>query len=117
MSHYCEEAYTVYNETVRKARKEHTCSACRFPILPGNYYASVFIVFEGEAESLKRCGSCQKTHLHLRQLDPEMWPDEKLNCGKAYEDEWGEEPPDEIAELPFLSADQRGMLLDPGKVT
>jgi hypothetical protein len=113
MSHYAEEVYTVYNETVRKARKTHACSACRSPILPGHYYASVFIVFDGDADTVKRCGSCQTTHLHLRKLGNEhgMWPNEKLNCGKSYDDEWGEDPPEEIASLPFLSADERGSLL------
>jgi hypothetical protein len=115
MSHCVEEAYTVYNETVRKARKEHTCSACRLPILPGHYYASVFLLYDGDAETIKRCGSCQTTHLHLRKLgDPHgMWPNEKLNCGKSYEGEWDEEPPEEIAALPFLNAENRGLLLAP----
>jgi hypothetical protein len=113
MSHSVEEVYSVYNETVRKARKTHSCAACRSPILPRHYYASVFIVFEGKAETVKRCGSCQTTHLHLRELGDKhgMWPDEKLNCGKSYDGEWGEEPPEEIAALPFLSSEERGLLL------
>ena len=114
MSHYVDECYDVYQETTRKARKEHDCDACKLPIRRGDYYCSVHIVFDGRARSVKRCGACQTTHIHLRKLNPgEMWPNEKLACGLDYEEEWGNEPPDEIQALPLLSADERGQLLKP----
>jgi len=107
MSHYAEEHYTVYNETGVRARKEHTCSACHEPIRPGDLYTRVAIIFEGSVEALKRCARCQAIHEHLRELslehrDGEMWPDERLNCGQDYAEEWGGEPPPEIAALAFL---------------
>jgi hypothetical protein len=120
VSHSCDGNAAVYRETIRKARKLHYCHACRKVIRPGDYYASIAIVADGEAESVKRCGACQTTHLHLRELcrAPEhryddLWPDERLNCGESYEDNWGAEPPDEIADLPFISDDERGALLRP----
>ncbi len=114
MSHLVDECYEVYRETVRKARKEHECSACRLPIRPGDYYCAVFIVFDHRSRFVRRCGACQTTHLHLRELgDGDMWPDERLNCGLDYEDEWNDEPPEDIAALPLLSADERGALLAP----
>lgn len=113
MSHYVDETYDAYVEKFRKARKSHACDACRLPIRPGDFYCSVHIVFDGEAETVKRCGACQATHEHLRKLgaDRDMWPDERLACGLKYEDEWGDEPPDEVAALPMLSAEERGALL------
>lgn len=123
MSHCCEPGVyrDVYRETIRKANRAHQCDACKLPIRPGDYYAAVWSISEGEAEAIKRCGACQTMHLHLRKLcedsDFNMWPDDRLYCGRDYEEEWGVEPPDEIAALPLLSDDERGALLKPAQVT
>lgn len=115
MSYEAEEAYDVYKERIVKARKSHKCQACGVTIGVGHYYCRLSTVYEGTAETVIRCGSCQVTHVHLRKLCREsgepMWPDERLQCGLVYEDEWGESPPDEIADLPFLSPDERSGLL------
>lgn len=113
MSHSCEETYDVYNETVRRARKAHQCDACDRAIRPGDLYCYVSLVFEQRAESYKRCGACQKTHKHLRSLAPgDMWPDERLNCGQRYEDEWGDLP-DDVAALAFMTDEEAGAALEP----
>jgi len=60
-------------------------------------------VFDGTADTVKRCERCEAIHAHLVDLclyDGERWPDEQLNCGKSYEDEWGE-CPEEIQALAF----------------
>ena len=115
MSYSYSDTYDVYQEDIRKARKEHECSACELPIRPGDYYCAVFVVFDGKSKQFKRCGACQTTHKHLRELcEPnEMWPKEDLSCGLDYEEEWDSEPPDDIAALAFMSADERGALLKP----
>lgn len=121
MSYEAEGYYVAYREIVRRARKLHTCDACEQPIRPGDYYCAVSWVFDGGADGVKRCGSCQRTHEHLRNLcwykdrgyHDHLWPDERLRCGREYEDEWGDAPPDEIAALPLLSAAERGALLVP----
>lgn len=120
MSYSADENYKVYRETFRKARKAHTCSACRSAIAEGDYYCDLRWVNDYGAGTVKRCGSCQRTHEHLRKVCAEsgyddMWPDEELNCGLKYEDEWETEPPEEIAALPLLSAAERGALLAPKK--
>ncbi len=102
MSHSFDEQYSVYDENFPKARKPHTCEACKEPIAVGHRYANVKIVFEGSAETVKRCLRCQEIHEHLRKLgDGEMWPDEKLDCGEEYRDHWRKDPPPEIAALAF----------------
>lgn len=57
---------------------------------------------DGDSVTLRRCSRCQTIHEHLRQLceSQERWPDEQLNCGEDYEEEWGKLPP-EIAALAF----------------
>jgi len=108
VSHYTEEVYTFYKEHVRTARKEHRCAACDEPISPGHKYTIVSWLYDGEAESLKRCRRCQLIHEHLRPLGykEDMWPDERLGCGEEYRQHWGHDPPEEIARLAFLTPDE-----------
>ncbi len=127
MSESCDETCTVHRHKIVTARKEHKCSACRSVILPGHRYASVFTLFEGEADTIKRCGSCEVTWQHLKKLcdghndqhenrGDSLYPREDLGCGKDYEEEWGDIP-DDIAALPLLSADERSALLAPKAVS
>lgn len=125
MSESCDEYCTVHRHEIRKARKQHKCCACRAVIRPGDYYACVFSLFEGDVDTTKRCGSCERTWQHLKKLCDEhnklnndtKYPREDLSCGLSYEEEWEEngwgDLPDEIAALPLLSADERGALLKP----
>jgi hypothetical protein len=107
MSHAYDETYDVYNESARRARKQHQCDACHETIRAGDLYHVISIVFDGDASSIKRCVRCQRIHLHLRELEPgEMWPNEKLACGEEYREHWGREPPEEIAALAFMTADE-----------
>jgi hypothetical protein len=118
MSQPIDYVYAEYIETLRVAATEHTCDACKDPILVGHRYYSIECVIteaddpdeEDEVEEHTRCRRCQKIHEHLRTLAPgDMWPDEQLDCGEEYKEHWGKEPPPEIAELAFKSgADLQG---------
>lgn len=103
MSYTVNEYYSVYHEIRVIARKEHECDSvlCSEPIRKGDSYWRIQIVFDGGAKTIKRCIRCQHLHVHLRGLgDYETWPDERLNCGLTYEEEWGKVP-DHIAALAF----------------
>lgn len=116
MSHEPDEAYAVYNERFPRARKSHICDACKETIRTGDRYAHVGIVFEGEGETIRRCLRCQRMHEELRQMDPgRLWPDERLDCGQKYEEEWGEPPPSDVASLAFLTPDEAQAALQPGE--
>jgi predicted RNA-binding Zn-ribbon protein involved in translation (DUF1610 family) len=105
MSHAIDDVYEVYDERRPRARKPHACGACGEAIRVGDRYVSVFIVFDGDASTVKRCRRCQKIHEHLRGIDPgEVWPDEHLACGEGYREHWGRDPPPEIAALAFAGA-------------
>lgn len=108
MSRSCDEYYAVYNEARRRARKPHACSACKETIRAGDVYTHVSIVFDGKAETVKRCLRCQEIHDHLKEkgYQSEMWPDERLNCGEEYTAHWGHAPPEEIAALAFMTPDE-----------
>ena len=111
MSHDCEdgEYAEVYVEREPTARKEYKCGACGEAIRVGDSYSYTFIVFEGEASNVRRCARCQKIHLHLRdkcrdlrrRTGDDKWPADRLDCGEDYEENWGEEPPEDIAALAF----------------
>lgn len=102
MSHSIDEHYEVYDETSRRAAKEHVCAACSEPIAKGARYTDVRIVWDGEARTLRRCERCQAIHVHLREVgEGDTWPAEKLDCGEEYREHWGKEPPESIAALAF----------------
>jgi hypothetical protein len=104
MSHSCDEYYAVYLNKRVKARKAHRCDACGDTIDPGHFYHRVSWVFDGSANSVKRCLRCEAIHKHLRGKAPgETWPSERLDCGETYEDHWGGPPPENIARLAFLT--------------
>lgn len=111
------EPFQAYRSEVRKARKDHNCSACRRTILKDTYYMYVSYIFDGEAADLKRCGSCEALYEHLVKMgDGETCPAQLLDCGESYQDHWDEDPPEEIVALAFLSDDQAGQLLEKQRV-
>lgn len=105
MCYEVDELYSVYDEQNPKARKEHKCQACGETIKRKHTYWSVGALFEGRWETIVRCERCQYLHQHLRGLG-DLWPDERLNCGETYQQVWGEEPPDDITALAFVTQDE-----------
>ena len=103
MSHYCDEPYDAYSCRTIKARKTHECSACGGVIEPKHRYVKIGMVYDGSASTVKRCLRCEAIHTHLSTLgrDQDLYPAERLDCGQSYKDEWGKEPPPEIAALAF----------------
>ncbi len=99
--------YAVYREKAVVARKPHKCSACCEDIIKGHTYTYIFIVFDGDNSSLRRCVRCQTLHEHLRERGESRgtWPSEKLNCGESYEEAWGDVPA-EIERLAFATAEE-----------
>lgn len=55
-----DERAEVFEEEVRRARKEHRCECCRRTIAVGERYARTFVVFEGEPDSAKACLACHR---------------------------------------------------------
>lgn len=110
MSSYCTDRAEVYDDSIRKAKKQHRCCACRELIRVGDYYSLTTVIGDGEVSAYKRCCRCQAIHLHLRDVSRsdgnDIWPQERLDCGEEYKAHWGVEPPAEIASLAFVSADE-----------
>jgi hypothetical protein len=107
MSHEGDEACSVHREHTRTARRPHWCSACGDPISPGHRYVYLFVVWDGDTYQTRRCLRCQAIHVHLRERcrdeRPECYPADALDCGEDYRENWGEDPPVEIAALAFVT--------------
>lgn len=80
----------------RRARKEHTCYACRETIARTHvYHYSSGIDRDGEPYDYKHCARCWK-------IFEALWADTSegvqwdLDCGEVWED-----PPDQVAALAF----------------
>lgn len=105
MSVYCGDGEPVayYRETPRTARKQHECCACEIPILPGHRYWVIASCWDGRVHSWKRCARCQLIHEQLRPLcrENDEWPDEELNCGHTFEQNYDRPPPAWMAALAF----------------
>lgn len=108
MSHAIDSHYSVYTRATVTARKAHECCACEVPIAPGHRYVRVFVLFEGAAETFKRCLRCEAIFNALVDVlrDRDEWPDEDLACGHTWEENDNGPLPDDIAQLAFLSADE-----------
>jgi hypothetical protein len=116
MSYPCEDGEPVEfsKETVRKARKQWTCDACHGTIEPGHYYCLDVSKWDGRIDTVRRCGSCELTYHHLREVTPSgEYPSNRLDCGDEYADVHDKPPPPEIARLAFLPAAEAGELLAP----
>lgn len=91
-----------------KARKQHKCRACGETIPAGHRYERHSSLFDGQWYSCKRCLRCVAIfeHLQSRETGWDCGPDWELNCGHTYEEMHGEPPPEEIARLAFVTAEE-----------
>ncbi len=58
---------SVYCQTLRKARKEHTCSECNRIIRKQEEYCNVFGVWDNRVSIFKTCSHCLKPQEWLRK--------------------------------------------------
>ena len=65
---------SVWEVTWHKARKQHRCCECHEPILPGQRYERIFVIFEGTPDSHKTCEFCATEYQRLLSKNPDvMW--------------------------------------------
>ncbi len=72
----CEIA-TVGHESIRKARKQHICVECRQPILVGERYANMFMLYDGEASDDKQHLCCWSLCRHINHEIVETQDDDQ----------------------------------------
>ncbi len=49
---------SVYRKSEHTARKQHKCSECGAPILPGERYEYVFAIWDGDPTHVRTCCRC-----------------------------------------------------------
>ncbi len=103
------EPIAVQDQEVRRARKEHRCSACRETIRRGDLYERDFAVWGGSANVVKRCMRCEALYQELCKLhvnSDDLGVDWELRCGHTFEDVFQRPPPPELAALAFMTKDE-----------
>ena len=89
----------------RKARKEHRCYSCRRAILPGHRYHRSAQVYDGKVDGFAHCPRCWAIVEALFKAGAEtvQWD---LACGTPWPETFGADPPDDVAALAFITADE-----------
>lgn len=99
-----DEHWDVFDERRVKARKRHECVACTDPIEPGHFYMKTFTLLDGDVGGWKHCLRCHTLYRRLlKDIEYNAWVDERLNCGTSWHDAFGEEPPEDVVRLAFLT--------------
>lgn len=97
---------------IQRARKDHKCSACHEAIRRGDLYSYSVFVFDGEISVVKRCARCETIYREVSErMDSYSVPAEKLDCGHTWQENFGEDPPPEIARLAFVTPEEAQGLL------
>ena len=116
MSHYSMDCYDMYRCKFLSSGERQTCvgANCKRTIEPGQKFAHIDTQHDDDRRTYIRCGACQVLHEHLTKVGEPNWmfPAEMLDCGKAYADEHGCEPPVEIQALAFLDSEEAAALLE-----
>lgn len=68
------EPCSLWAEARHKARKTHTCSACRGLIHKGDTYIRHFSKFEGDITAEKLCMSCQTARARFTEAHGDLTP-------------------------------------------
>lgn len=110
-----EEYVDVWDETVRRARKEHRCDACRETIRRGDLYHRTATLYDGAWDSTNRCARCEAMFRFLSPLVKGLGDDQvcdlALNCGHKWQDNFPGEPPLIVQALAFLTQSEAQILL------
>ena len=97
-----------YNEPIviewRKARKEHKCVACGETIRAGDRYH--FVSQKDDTfGTFKHCARCWTLGEAILEAGADSWQYD-LNCGVSWQEAFGQEPPDEVARLAFMTREE-----------
>lgn len=88
-------------EEWRKAKKEHKCYACREIIRIGDRYHFI-AQKDDEFFTVKHCARCWTMGEAILEAGSDSWQYD-LACGVSWQEAFGQEPPDEIARLAFIT--------------
>ena len=102
----------VWDEDVRRARKDRHCSACRETIHRGDLYHSTRQLYDGSWTTISRCARCETMYRFLGSVQPsgEVCA-ERLDCGHEWAENFSGDPPIEVQALAFLTPAEAQLLL------
>jgi len=88
----------------RRARKEHKCFACGESIHQGDVYHFT-AQKDDEFCTFKHCARCWALGQAIIDAGADSWQYD-LRCGVSWQEAFGEEPPDEVARLAFMTREE-----------
>jgi hypothetical protein len=70
MCFYQDESPEFYEQSIRKARREHRCEGCHKPIARGDLYVYGSGKYDGDFYDFKTCGVCEldRHRIHIMEL-------------------------------------------------
>jgi hypothetical protein len=109
------EPVEVYNENIKRAKKDWECDACRQRIERGHLYHETKMFFDDVWEVTRRCARCEALFRFLvpcvRELSSEERCAEALDCGHEWKDNFEGEPPVAVQALAFLTPAEAQVLI------
>lgn len=100
----------VESYTERRARKVHECSCCDEPIRVGDVYVTIFVVYDGDPRTYKHCLRCHAVFQAAAKRHQDLHTGESvrfdLGCGHDWRETFDEDPPETVAKLAFMTADE-----------
>ena len=107
MSVWCGDGEPIvrHGTDYRRSKTLRNCRACAEPILPGDYYAREFALYDGSYEITRRCLRCEAIYVELQGMpcDADEGIAPALNCGHTWEENFDEPPPLHVARLAFMT--------------
>ena len=103
----CDDDFGSPTELQRRwkfAKNGQKCFACLEVIRPGDRYHLIVQNYEGDLAHFKHCARCwAMCEAIMERAESVRWD---LNCGTSWQEAFGQEPPDEVARLAFLTPDE-----------
>lgn len=112
------ECADIWEEDIRRSRKDRKCDACSEMIKRGDKYCSTRSLYDGRWNNIDRCARCETMYRVLSFKMPELRDeyyrpvcDPELDCGHTWEDNFKSPPPAVVATLAFLTQAEAQVLL------
>lgn len=106
-----DEQCEVWRSSWRRARKRHGCITCGEGIRKGDLYRYCFYVFDGMSGDHATCARCDDLYIAVSRRADQcgIYPTylcPELDCDEDWRMAFGEDPPEEVQALAFMTREE-----------
>lgn len=112
MSAGFDDAPECHRTVYRRACKEHDCYGCTRTITAGERYRVDSGVWDGDPSQYKYCAACSLLIDAICGTPGNEGFVHGFMCGHSWEEVFGEEPPERVARLAFVTVEEAQKLLE-----